>query len=155
MWLLQGLQDGQPPAAWAWVVEPTHSWMDDGYQPQPGDVLSDVNPEGKVWDQSRQELRERTPAEQTAWDTSVLAALKAKRKKQLAFAADAQAKDEIPTFVALVVAAKFVPPNNTTYLTPAELVVFNRIQAGYSKLSNLYAQVDAATTIEQIQAIVW
>lgn len=146
-WLLQRLQHGESPGA--------YSWVDEDHTPGPGEVVTDTDPKGRVWDETSKTLRLPTPLEEQAQSTAELQAAKARKRDELVADADEAYQREIPSFAGVVVAAKFVPPNNTQYLNARELTVFNVINAGYAKLNLLLDQVDAATTVEQVEAIVW
>lgn len=146
-WLLQHLTNGEPPGA--------YSWVEDDHVPDAGELVVEDDPAGQVWDAAASSVRERTVDEQAQFDASRLALIKSKKRAELVAAADAAYQREIPTFAGVVVAAKFVPPGNTQYLNARELTIFNKIQAGYARVNTLLDQVDAATTVEQVQAILW
>lgn len=139
--LLSPLVDGECPGS-AMIPDPAER--------QPDAVVLDYAPEPGVhiWDSALGTVRELTAAE-------IVSAARAKKKAELVADAEAAYTREIPSFAGVVVAAKFVPPSNTQYLSPAELAIFNKINAGYTRLNSLLSQVDAATTIEQINAITW
>lgn len=118
-------------------------------------MLVQDDPAGCVWDATTSSVRERTADEQAQFDASRLAFIKVKKRAELVAAADAAYQTEIPSFAGVVVAAKFVPPGNTQYMNARELTVFNKIQAGYVKVNTLLDAVDAATTVAEVQAIVW
>lgn len=146
-WLLQHLVQGESPGA--------YSWVETDHIPAEGEVLVQNDPVGQVWDAATSSVRNRTVDEQAQFEASRLALIKAKKRAELVAAADAAYQAEIPSFAGVVVAAKFVPPGNTQYLNARELTIFNKIQAGYSKVLSLLDQVDAATTTAEVQAIVW
>lgn len=146
-WLLQQLADGEPPGA--------YSWVEDDHEPADDEVLVENNPANRVWDAAVSTVRERTVDEQAQLEASRLQLVKSKKVAELVAAADAAYQREIPSFAGVVVAAKFVPPGNTQYLNARELTIFNKIQAGYARFNSLLDQVNVATTVEQVEAIVW
>jgi hypothetical protein len=91
---------------------------------------------------------------QAQLEAAALPAAKKRKKWQLAWAADEQAKAEIPLFPALVVAAKY-GRSGLPGLAPEERVIFDKISAGNTKLNGLLAQVDAATTVGQVEGVHW
>ncbi len=104
------------------------------------------DPQRHVWDEASGALRERRS------DESLLEA-KAEKRSRLIVDAETAYRREIPSFAGVVVAAKFVPPNNTQYLNARELTIFNKISAGYARLNTLLDQVDAATTLAEVEAV--
>lgn len=139
---LSGLQDGKRPGVRE--IERLSEAM-------PHEVGAEENPAGLVWDAANRRLR-------TPTVTETLAEAKAEKRRELYWAADAQAKEEIPFFVGLQVAAK-VGANTAragaAVLTPLEASVRDRITAGQTRLNTLLAQLEAAVTVEAVRAVIW
>jgi hypothetical protein len=103
------------------------------------------DPERYVWDASTQAIMPISFAQS-------LERVKKRKRERLVRAADAAYKQEIPSFAGVVVAAKY---GRGASLSGPEQAVFNKINAGYSRLNDLLAQVDAATTLEEVEQIQW
>lgn len=130
-------QNGQEPG---WRAVP------DGYQPRPDEyVFADPPPEGWIWDATTQSVRPRT-------NTEDLAKAKADKETELRNAADAWYRSNIRAFEGAVVVYK---ASTGAALTAAETTIRNQMNANYLTLQTKVGTVRSATTLADVQAVVW
>lgn len=130
-------QDGQEPG---WRAVP------DGYQPRPNEyVFADPPQEGWIWDASTQSVRPRTNAE-------TLTKAKADKETELRNAADIWYRSNIRAFEGAVVVYK---ASTGAVLTAAETTIRNQMNANYQTLQTKVGTVRSATTLADVQAVVW
>lgn len=131
-YLLSNLQDGEVPG---WSTVP------DNYQPASGEVvLSEADfHDGWVWDATNQRLREPVAADALRF------ARRAKRSEmEHAFANNME--QIIPIWLALARIAKNLAGSDPR---------FAKVSSGHDQLQTIYTQLQAKTTPEDVNAIMW
>jgi hypothetical protein len=127
-WAISNLVDGQ---------EPSYRSVKPDWPLNPGEVLVNEDPTGKVWDATNGKLRPRTAAE-------ILAEVKGRKKSEMEHRGTGEMQNLLPVYRALLLLAK-------NSADPR----FSNLRSLDDKITKKVGEVDAATTVEAVNAIRW
>jgi hypothetical protein len=77
-----------------------------------------------------------------------------RKEAELRDAADSWYQGSVRSFESAIVTAKY-GRGGLTALGTEERAIFDEMNANYTKLKNLIGQVRAATTVAEVEAVVW